>query len=183
MPATVTLCQRTGNVPGNVMENVPAIAWKAVDDVLTPYDLYRAVLGLGTNSYTVYNYLKFSGSFTTIANVNVTHSGGTFGQGIKLYASPTIADSSQRVVYTKPVRTTSGVATTDLTSLGASVQLMVGNAPSGQDGAGYDGKGTSASNTGQPIYSSYLVTQLQVAANAQTGDLSNVSLQISYDEI
>lgn len=181
MPATVTLCQRTGAIPGHVMENVPAIAWKAVDDVLTPYDLYRAVLALGSNSYTVYNYLKFTGSFTTIANVTITHASGSFGHGIKLYANAQLTDSSQRVIYTQPTRTASNLTPVDLTPVGASVKLMVGNAPSGQDGAGYDGKGNSA--TGQPVYSSYFVTQLQIAANAQTGDLSNIVLQISYDEI
>lgn len=180
MSATVTLCQRTGPIPGQITENISAISWKAVDDIATPYDLYRAVLALGSNSYTVYNYLKFTGSFTTIANVTITHSGGTFGNGIKLLANNTLADSSQRIIYGQPTRS-SGLVTTDLTPIGSSVKLMVGTAPTGQDGAGYDGKGVSSS--GQPVYSSYFVTQLQIAANAQTGDLSNITLQISYDEI
>ena len=63
MSAIISLCERNGVIPGLITENISSISWKAVDDVTTPYSSYNAVLNLGNNSYTVYNYFKFNDKF------------------------------------------------------------------------------------------------------------------------
>jgi hypothetical protein len=181
---TLTLCQRTGTTPGTASENVGSISWKAVDDVATSYDDSSAILGVGTNSYTVYSYFKFTGIFTTVANVKITRYTGSINPKVKLASSATLVSPADRLSYATPTRNIDNTNLTpvNLTSIGSSINLMVGSAPSGQDGAAYSGKSNSASNTGDPIYTNYFVTQLQVSSLASTGDLNNVTLQITYDE-
>jgi hypothetical protein len=183
MSAIISLCERNGVIPGLITENISSISWKAVDDVTTPYSSYNAVLNLGNNSYTVYNYFKFTGVFTSIGNVSVTHLTGTLPSGVKLMSNPTITQTSNRPLYITPTTATTSITSNDLSSVGSSVNLLIGPAPNNVDGAGADGKSNAAGNSGTPLYSTYFITQLQVAINANAGDLNNVILQVSYNEV
>ena len=182
MPAVVILCERNGFNPGVTTENINNINWKSIDDVLTPISTTPAAIGLGSNSYAKYNYFKFSGMFTTIANVKITRIAGQFGNGVKLMSSPSMLGDSNRKPYNTPVRfINNGLTPTDLTSLGSSVNLFVGSLLSGTDGPASPGKNMVANNMGAPVYTNYFITQIQTSPISETGD-NLIILQLSYDE-
>ena len=184
MSATVSLIQRNGTYPGIVTQNVSSINWKAIDDTTTPYTSYNAVIGLGTNSFTQYICVRFSGSFTSVGNVSVTHLSGTLPSGIKLMSSPSITLSSASLPYATPTRSVNNSLTSyNLTGLGSSVDLLVGLPASSGDAASSPGKSLFTNNVGSPVYTNYFVTQLQTVSTAQAGDIGNIVLQVTYDEI
>ena len=183
MPATISLCQRNGAVPGVVTQNIANINWKSIDDTTTPYTNYNAVIGLGSNSFTNYAYIKFSGSFTTIGNVSVTHLSGALPSGVKLMSSPTITLDTAKLPYATPDRTVNNAVTSyNLSSVGNGVNLLVGVQGTASDPANAPGKTNIASNSGLPLFTNYFVTQIQAGSAALAGDIGNIVLQITYDE-
>ena len=183
MSATVSIIERNGANPGRVTENISNINWKAIDDVTTPYTSYLALINQGTNSYTKYIYIKFSGQFTTIANVQIKHLTGTLPTGIKLYTSPSITLDSQKLAYSTPVRTiNSAITSNDFSSVGSTVNLLVG-VSSSSDPATSPNKSSVADNTGTPLYTNYFISQLQTSKTATTGNVGPITIQIIYDEV
>jgi len=183
MSATLSLLERNGPIPGKLTDNVNNTNWKSVDDTTTPYTSYLSLINLGTNSYTKYHCIRFSGQFTTLGNVTMTHLSGVLPNGIKLMSSPSITLDSQKLPYNQPTRTiNTGITPTNITAVSSSVNLLIGPANSA-DPATSTNKLNIADNTGTPLYTNYFVTQLQVAKNAETGSIGSIVIQISYDEV
>lgn len=183
MSATITVCERNGAAPGKATEKISNINWKAVDDVTTSFTNYRAVIGLGSNSYVKYNYLKFAGNFTTLGNVRIKHYSGTLPSGVKLVTSPSITNDGQKLAYSTPVRAKDTEHTTnDFTGVGSYVDLLIGAANT-SDPANSTNKLRICSNAGSALYTNYFVSQLQVSSNASIGDVGPVVLEITYDEV
>lgn len=179
--ATITICERNGAAPGTATENISQILWKAVDDVTTPYTHYAAAIALGTNSYVKYNYIKFAGVFTTLANVQISHYSGNLPKGVKLVTSSSISLDTDKLSYSSPVRDKLANVSNNFNNIGATINMLIGTGVS-RDPASDTGKTNTASNTGSAIYTNYFVSQLQIANNAALGDIGPITLQISYDE-
>jgi hypothetical protein len=126
MPATITICERNGAAPGTATENIQQILWKAVDDATTGYTHYTAAIALGTNSYIKYNYIKFSGSYTSLGNVQIKHFAGKLPKGIKLMTSNSISVDGDKLAYATPVRDKVAYVNNNFTDLGAGVNMLVG---------------------------------------------------------
>jgi hypothetical protein len=184
MPATVSLIERNGTSPGVTTENIANINWKAVDDPITPYTSYQAMISLGTNSFTKYHYIRFNGQFTTIGNVKITHIGGQLPSGMVLMSSPSIGLDSNKLSYNTPTRdiNNTGITSFNFTPLGSSVNLLLGPQGSATDPA-HGIKSSIVNNSGVPLYTNYFVSQLQVAKNSQAGSIGPIQILISYDEI
>ena len=185
MSATISLIERNGASPGKVTENIQAINWKAIDDVTTPFTYYTAVIPLATNSYMKYNYIRFSGTFTRLGNVRITHVSGSLPNGIKLMTSPSITDDSHKLSYAKPDKNkhNNNLTTYDFSGVGAYVNLIVGYQGTASDPAYAIGKAVARASNGSDLYTNYFLSQVQVAASATIGDMGPIVLEISYDEI
>lgn len=184
MPAIVTICERNGTLPGTVVENINNLNWKAVDDTSTPISSYTTAIGLGTNSYTKYNYIRFSGSFTNVGNVSVTHLSGKLPKGVKLMSSPSITLDASKLLYAKPTRNKDlGITPTDFSNISSVVRLLVGPKGVTADPANAGNKLNIGINTSGTLFTNYFITQLQVSTTATTGNMDTVTLQITYDEV
>ena len=184
MAATVAICERTGTIPGIITENISNINWKAVDDTITPYTNSRAFINVGSNSYAKYNYIRFNGLFTTIANVTITHVSGTLPPNVRLVSSQSIVSDSNKIQFNTPTRTyNTAITSYDISGIGSSVSLLVGPPlSSASDPAYAPNKLILANNTAGALYTNYFVTQLLVGNNVGTGSIGNIVLQITYDE-
>jgi len=183
MPATCILCERNGPNLGIVTENIRTISWKSIDDPTTSYNNYNAVISLGSNSYVKYNYLKFTGSFSLLGNVKITHSSTALPAGISLITSPAITLDSQKLIYQPPTQSANpSITSTDLSSINSSISLLVGPFTSGTDPADCTGKTSLSSSSLGPLYTNYFASQIQTALTANTGDIGNISLLITWDE-
>ena len=183
MPSTVFICETNGAFPGNSIENIPSISWKSLDDSSTSYNSYNAVLRLSSNSYTVYNYLKFVGQFNSLGNVRITNVSGLAIPGLKLMAVPSASSGNTILSYSRPTRNKDNTFTSlDLTNQYSYLDLLVGPLVPGNSGPTSPGKYPAIANNTGVLYSNYFVTQLQVGSGALAGDFSSIVLQISYSE-
>jgi hypothetical protein len=184
MAATITVCERNGIYPGKITENIQSINWKAVDDTTTPYTNFNAVIGLGSNSYTKYNYFRFNGSFTSLGNVQVKHISGSLPAGVRLVSSGSISNDSAKQLYRTPTRSNNGsITSTNISAIDSTINLLVGPAGNAKDPAANGNKTLINNNTNGSLYTNYFVSQIQVANNAITGDIGPIVLEISYDEV
>ena len=183
MAVTLTICERNGPSPGIVTENIRLIDYKMVDDINTPYSQYNAVINLGSNSYTKYIYIRFSGSFNTVGNVSITHLSGNLLTGSVLMSSPTITLSSDLLSYTQPSTTLATQCTTNISSLGSRIGLLVGSQGTAIDPASAPNKGSSANNIDGAIFTNYFVTQLRTNRVGSTGSMNDIVFQVSYSEV
>lgn len=192
MAATATWCERNGSGSGTETGNVANINWKAVDDAgdTTLYNNTNAVIAAGTNSMHKYQYVKFTGTYSTISNVKFINQTGIVATGVTLRCQKTMAADADRLAYAQPSRTADNVSITpfDMTANSAQVNLYVGGASAnGVDGAASSGKAASASKptsgfNSNELYTNYMTTQLQVASNAAAGTLGPITLAVQYDE-
>ena len=113
-------------------------------------------IAAGQNSYEKWIRGKFSGTFTSIANLRFWKSAGTYvtGEAIKAAVNAT---------YATPVSTTSVVATADVPT--AEGSALVPTAP--------------ASN---PDYSGYITMQLQTTVATPPGAVNQKTFTLKYDE-
>jgi hypothetical protein len=183
MSATVILCERNGVYPGIVSENIHNINWKAVDDSSTLYSNYNASIGLGTNSYTKYNFIKFTGAFTNLGNVKITHFKGKFPDNVILAANNSVELDSQKSSYHTPTRNKTAATPNDLTDTNSYINLLVGPHLTGNDPAFSDTKTKIGDSANGALYTNYFITQLQVRLNAPTGDTEQITFLLSYDEL
>ena len=182
MASTMIICERNGVSPGHTTENIKNMNWKALDDTTTPYSLYTSAIGLGTNSYVKYDYLKFSGSFTSIGNAKVTHISGNLPKGVVLMGSASVTDAG-KLQYSTPTRLINNTLTpNNISSLNSAINLIIGPQLDNTDPAYSSTKLNQADNTTGTLYSNYFLTQMQVASNASIGDTGPISMQISWDE-
>jgi hypothetical protein len=143
------------------------VNWKNLDDSVTSYNTVPVTAG--NNSFTKYQFGKFSGTFTTISAGLFAHTAGTLGAGLTLISNVTST-------YATPG--TSTLTGTDITSAisigsGATV-LFVATGPETAS------PGSSCSTN--PCYTQYLQTQMQTTVAASPGDSATVTLTLQYQE-
>ena len=182
MPATVTICEVNGPSPGQTTQGITNLNWGSVDQPNLILAHYNTAINLGSNSYTKYNYLVFSGAFTSLGNVTVTHLTGVLPSGIKLMSSPTMVNDSNKLVYSKPTTANLISVSNNLSTVGSSINLFISPPQSGYDPAYAPNKMAIYYNVGGLLYTNYLVTQIQTSYSGSTGNIPPIVLQITYDE-
>lgn len=147
---------------------VTQINWKNVDDVATAYTSSPIVAG--NNSFTKYQFGKFTGTFNQISSALWAHTAGTLGTGLTLKGVVTST-------YATPSTTANAALTQDMTAVTAitSGQTVLFST-TGPEGASPSSTLTAAG------YSQYLATQLQTTGAASAGDTSPVTLTLRYNE-
>jgi hypothetical protein len=147
--------------------------FKNIDDSTTAYS--SSPITAGNNSYTKYQFGKFTGTFNQILNGKWsahTAPGGALATGLTLKGKVTST-------YTTPATTTdSGISSpTDFTSA-----VAIGSGLTVQfDTVGPED--ASPSNTLSAAgYSQYLASQLQTSASASAGDMASITETLQYDE-
>ena len=145
--------------------------WKNTDDAATAYS--SSPITAGNNSYEIWGFGKFTGTFNQILNGLFAHTAGALGTGLTLKGK--VAPSGG---YTTPSTTANSNLSVDMTSA-----ISIGSGQAVQFGAtGPEASGKASSSTANPSYTEYLATQLQTASNAAAGDTASVTLTLQYDE-
>lgn len=151
------------------------VNWKAVDDCTansgTVYSAAPVVAG--QNSFTKYQYAKFSGTFNQILNCKWsahTAPSGALATGLTLKGIVTST-------YATPSQTTNAGLTTDFTT---AVAIGSGSSVNFSTTGPEDGSPTSTLSAAG--YSQYLATQLQTTSGASAGDIATISSVVQYDE-
>lgn len=129
-------------------------------------------IAAGANSYSEFEFGKFTGTFNQISAGLWAHTLTAFGAGLTL-------KGKVQSLYTLPATTTdSGMSSpTDMTTaigIGSGATVLFHTA--GPEGAG---PSTSIAAAG---YSQYLTTQLQTTTGAAAGDTATVTLTLRYNE-
>ena len=185
MAAVFNFCQDTGPATGspavgttrNQLSSAPVdYSWKAVDDCHTSGSgtLYSASpVVAGTNSFTIYGYGQFSGTYDNISSVlwsARTAPSGALATGISLKGTVTNT-------YATPSQTANAALTTDYTSapvaISSGAAVLLGADPSTAASA------TLSSGGG---YTQYFPTQLQVSTSASPGDMATITMVLQYSE-
>lgn len=147
---------------------VTQVNWKNVDDVATGYA--SSPITAGNNSYTKYQFGKFTGTFNEINSAVWAHTAGTLGTGLTLNGVVTST-------YATPATTANAALTQDMTAV-----IAIG---SGQtvnfSTVGPEGASPTATLTAAG-YTQYLATQLQTTVSAAQGDTATVTLTLRYNE-
>lgn len=174
MAATFEYNEDNGTQTGSPLKGttrntaVTQVNWKNTDDVATAYS--SSPITAGNNSYTKYQFGKFTGTFNQISAGLWAHTAGTLGTGLTLKGVVT-------TTYATPATTTNASLTTNMTSAiaigsGAAVSFHT----TGPEGASPT---TTLSAAG---YTQYLATQLQTTGSAAAGDTATVTLTLQYNE-
>lgn len=171
MAATTQLWQDTGAPTGSPAQGtsqnqITNVYFKSVDNTTTPYT--GAPVAAGSNSYGVYVYLKFAGTFNQILNVRFAHTAGTATTGITMKGQPTS-------VYTQPSTADTGDA--DITTpiaITAGAPVLVSPSSPADPAAG--SIITTAGTT------QYIRLQQQTAPTTAQGDVNTLTYTIQYDE-
>ena len=184
MAATFNWCEDNGSATGSPAHgttqsgygadtNYPTdVNWKnAEDNTANSGTAYSAApITAGNNSYTKYQYGKFSGTFNQISSGLWAHTSGTLGSGLTLKGVVTST-------YATPATTANASLTTDMT-----LAISIGS------GAGVDFSTTGpyaaspTSTLSAAGYTQYLATQLQTTGSAAAGDTATVTLTLQYNE-
>ena len=183
MSAIFQLCERNGLAPGSETAGITQINWKSVDDSTTPYP--NAGIVAGSNSYTNWVYGKFTGTFSLVRNVTLTHQSGVLPAGVSLMCQPSMTQDSDRLTYSTPNQFVDpSITPTDLSAIGTSVALFVGKQLDNTDGPGSVGKQNASVNSpAGTLFTNYIVTQLQTSSIVPAGELNPVTLKIQWEEI
>lgn len=165
----------TGSPPKGTTRTtaVTQVNWKDADDVATAYS--SAPIVAGTNSYTKYQFGKFTGTFNQILNGKWsahTAPGGALATGLTLHGQV-------RTLYTTPAKTTdSGMdAPVDFTTavpIGSGETVLFHT--TGPEGASPTATLSAAG------YTQYLISQLQTSGSAAPGDMATITTTLQYDE-
>lgn len=149
--------------------------WKSTDTVGTAYS--SAPIVDGNNSYEIWNFGKFSGTFNQILTGLFAHTSTAFGSGLTLKGTPACTGDGDRLLYTTPSASANSNLTTDMTSaisIASGVGVCFG-------ATGPEATGKATSMTTNPCYTNYLTTQLQTSG-ASAGDTATVTLTLQYLE-
>jgi len=141
--------------------------WKNLDDVATGYGSYP--IAAGSNSFTKYQFGKFTGSFNNILNGKWAHTAGSL--------TNIVLKGVVTSTYATPSASTNAALTTTMTSaisIGSGATVLFST--TGPEDA------SPASSIAAAGYSQYLATQLQPASNAAAGDIASQTLTLRYDE-
>lgn len=178
MAAIFYWCEDNGAATGTPAKgttstyNVSNVNWKNADDTTTAYT--SSPITAGSNSYTKYQYVLFSGTFNQITNVKWQHTTGaltgSFGVGLTLKGVTTSG-------YATPGTAANGSLTYNISDTG---DIATGWAlPLGYNGPHYAGAHSTITGAG---YSQYIATQLQTTASAAAGNTATMTFTVRYDE-
>ena len=182
MAATFEFERDTGVATGTPTQGTtrtPAITdtnWKNTDTVGTAYS--AAPITAGNNSFEIWNFGHFSGTFNQISAGLFAHTAGAFGAGLTLKGTPAITSDADRLLYTTPSASANANLTTDMTAaiaIASGVAVFFG-------ATGPEATGKAASMTTNPCYTNYITTQLQTTISAVAGDTATVTLTLQYNE-
>lgn len=142
--------------------------WKATDDVATAYT--SSPITAGQNSFTKYQFGRFTGTFNQISAGLWAHTAGSLPTGCTLKGVVTST-------YATPSQTTNATLTVDMTSA-----IAIG---SGQT-VNFSTTGPEAASPTSTLsaagYTQYLATQLQTTGSAPAGDIGAQTLTLRYNE-
>jgi len=150
--------------------------WKNTDTFGTAYS--AAPITAGNNSFEIWNFGKFSGSFNQILSGLFAHTSVAFGTGLTLKGIPACTGDGDRLLYTTPSATANTNLTVDMTSaisIGSGVGVCFG-------ATGPEATGKATSMATNPCFTNYLTTQLQTTSSAAAGDTATVTLTLQYNE-
>lgn len=154
---------------------VTDVNWKNSDTEATAYS--AAPITDGSNSYELWTFAHFTGTFNQISGGLFAHTLTAFGTGLTLKGPPACTGDGDRLLYTTPSTSANSNLTTNMTSaiaIGSGVAVCYG-------ATGPEATGKAATMTTNPCYSNYLTTQLQVSG-AAAGDTATVTLTHQYNE-
>lgn len=182
MAATFEFNRDTGTQTGSPTKGttrttaVTDTNWKNTDTYGTEYS--AAPITAGNNSYEIWNFGKFSGTFNQISAGLFAHTATAFGTGLTLKGPPACTGDGDRLLYTTPSASANANLTTDMTTavaIGSGVAVCFG-------ATGPEATGKATSMTTNPCYTNYLTTQLQTSGSAAAGDTATVTLTLQYNE-
>lgn len=182
MAATFAWDRDTGTQTGSPTKGTTRTAgttdtnWKNTDTVGTAYS--AAPITAGNNSFEIWNFGHFSGTYNQILSGLFAHTLTAFGTGLTLKGPPACTGDGDRLLYTTPSASANANLTTDMTSaiaIGSGIAVCFG-------ATGPEATGKAASTTANPAYTNYLTTQLQTTGSAAAGDTANVTLTLQYQE-
>lgn len=182
MAATFEFERDTGSSTGSPAKGTTRSAavtdtnWKNTDTYGTAYS--AAPITAGNNSFEIWNFGHFSGSFNQISAGLFAHTATAFGTGLTLKGTPACTGDGDRLLYTTPSASANSNLTTDMTSaiaIGSGVAVCFG-------ATGPEATGKASSMATNPCYTNYLTTQLQTTSSAAAGDTATVTLTLQYNE-
>jgi hypothetical protein len=150
--------------------------WKNIDDTTTAYS--ASPIAAGNNSFSKWQYGKFSGVFSQISAGLFAHTAGAFGTGLTLKGQPAMTADGDRLIYSTPATSALAGLTFDQTpviGIGSGRVVWFGAASPGASGK-------AASMTTNPCYTNFLTSQLQTTGAAGAGDTVTATLTLRYDE-
>lgn len=183
MAATFDFQRDTGAATGSPAKGttrttgVTDTNWKNTDTYGTAYS--AAPITAGNNSYEIWNFGHFTGSWNQVSAGLFAHTATAFGTGLTLKGVAACSGDGSRLLYTTPSSTANSNLTTDMTSaisIGSGVGVCFG-----VTGPEATGKATSQ-NSGADVFTNYLTTQLQTTTSAAAGDTATVTLTLQYNE-
>ena len=144
------------------------VNWKNVDDIATDYT--TAPVTAGQNSFTKYQFGRFTGTFNQISVGLWAHTAGTLPAGVTLkgvvtstYATPSVATNAALAInMSSPIAIASGQAVLFHT-------------------AGPEGASPTATLSAAG-FTQYLATQIQTTGSAPAGDIGVQTLTLRYNE-
>lgn len=182
MAATFEIQEDTGVATGSPAKGttrtaaVTDVNWKNSGVQATAYS--AAPITAGNNSFEKWQFGKFTGTFNQILDCKFAHTAGTFGAGLTLKGPPACTGDGDRLLYTTPSATTNANLSNNMTTaiaIGSGVAVCVG-------ATGPEETGKANEGTANPLYTSYLTTQLQTTGSAVSGDTATVTLTLEYSE-
>ena len=182
MAATFAFDRDTGTQTGSPTKGTTRSAgttdtnWKNTDTYATAYS--AAPITAGANSYEIWNFGHFSGTFNQILTGLFAHTSTAFGTGLTLKGTPACTGDGDRLLYTTPATSANANLSVDMTSavaIGSGVAVCFG-------AAGPEATGKATSMTTNPCYTNYLTTQLQTSGSAAAGDTATVTITLQYNE-
>ena len=150
--------------------------WKNIDDSTTAYTTVPVVAG--TNSYTKYQFGILSGTWNQILNGKWAHTAGALSS-MTLIGAP--SGASQLTFAQPAIATAAASLTVDMTAttaIGSGTVVYFGPTSPNQAAK----TASVLVGGGNPVYTNYLATQLQVAGGASAGDTASITVTLSYDE-
>lgn len=151
------------------------VNWKNSDDT----GAYSSnPITAGNNSYEIWLFGKFTGTFNQISSGLFAHTATAFGTGLTLKGTPACTGDGDRLLYTTPSTTANTNLTTNMTSaiaIGSGVAVCFG-------ATGPEATGKATSSTNSTSYTNFLTTQLQTTGSAAAGDTAQVTLTLQYNE-
>lgn len=182
MAATFAFDRDTGTQTGSPTKGttrtagVTDVNWKNTGTEGTAYS--AAPITAGNNSFDLWTFGHFSGTYNQISAGLWAHTLTAFGSGLTLKSTPACTGDGDRLLYTTPTASALAGLTVDATSavaIGSGVAVFFG-------ATGPEATGKASSMATNPCYTNYLTTQLQTTGSAAAGDTANVTMTLQYNE-